>query len=135
MTPSDLTKLTALPAAVLALALVGGCDKSGAADDMGDGAAVRTDAGGDMDASMSEFEPYEDYATYYDEATGTTYIAADRAATQAVRDGMAVPPGQSVRASDEAGNAYVLIDTGAVTAGDLMAGYEARNGRTLTPAN
>ena len=129
---SAMTK-TLLLAGAAALTLVAvGCDKS---DDASGPAAGQIDTRvGNADGlgtSMSEFEPYLDYSVHYDEAADTTFVVANDAALAAIKSGAPVPEDQKLTTTDGDGNTIVFVETGAVTTGDLMAGFEQKNNLTL----
>ena len=114
-------------AAALALAAVG-CKSDGGQDV--DSTSANAPVPMDAEASLTAMEPYTNYMTI--QADGKSYLVSNNEAASAIRAGQMPPASRTVMASDDMGNEFVIVDSGAVTAADIMAGYEARNGKSLT---
>ncbi len=120
MTPK-LVALTA--AATLTLALAGCQSGNGDVDSTSDNMPTAMDDG--TAASMTDMKPYPGYKTFFKD--GKSFIAAESDNLEPIRNGQMPPANKTITMVDSRGNEYVFIDTGAVTAADLIAGFRARN--------
>ncbi|MEM6313315.1 MAG: hypothetical protein AAF743_04475 [Planctomycetota bacterium] len=115
-------KTAILPAACTAalLVTVSGCAKTDAEPTELSPAPVST-----PEADDTMLAPYPDYATVV--VDDVSYIAADSASLAPLKEGVMPPADKMKKMADADGNVFVFIDTGAVTAADLIAGFKMNN--------